>query len=154
MSSHENNEVLQLIDCLCVNATIRNTVLSRISSVSHMHMSHPPAYTFSIIVRVADDWCVLVCIYIFNEAGSIFRYAGKCYADITFVAWVELKTRKYQNISTQGIYLWYKAFDVWAVCQIRKIADAHALETFSPPPQVSDPDMHHRTCLMHAGIAN
>ena len=31
--------------------------------------------------------------------------------------------------------------------------------TFSPPPQVSDPDMHHGTCgharaLMHAGIAN
>ena len=33
-----------------------------------------------------------------------------------------------------------------ASCQIGKIACAHALGTFSPPPQVSDPDMHHGTC--------
>ena len=41
---------------------------------------------------------------------------------------------------------------VWASCQIRKIAGAHApgmLGTFSPSPQVSDPDMHHGTCVTH-----
>ena len=40
----------------------------------------------------------------------------------------------------------------WASCQIRKIASAHAPEmpeTFSPSPQVSDPDMHHGTCITH-----
>ena len=40
----------------------------------------------------------------------------------------------------------------WASCQIRKIADAHAPgmpETFSPRPPVSDPDMHHSTCVTH-----
>ena len=40
----------------------------------------------------------------------------------------------------------------WASCQIRKIAGAHAPGmpgTFSPPPQVSDPDMHHGTCVTH-----
>ena len=40
----------------------------------------------------------------------------------------------------------------WASCQIRKIAGAHAPgmpETFSPSPQVSDPDMHHGTCVTH-----
>ena len=40
----------------------------------------------------------------------------------------------------------------WASCQIRKIADAHAPGmpgTFSPSPQVSDPDMHHGTCVTH-----
>ena len=26
--------------------------------------------------------------------------------------------------------------------------------TFSSPAQVIDPDMHHGTCVMHAGIAN
>ena len=39
-----------------------------------------------------------------------------------------------------------------ASCQIRKIADAHAPgmpETFSPPPRVSDPDMHHGTSVTH-----
>ena len=40
----------------------------------------------------------------------------------------------------------------WASCQIRKIAGAHAPGmpgTFSPRPQVSDPDMHHGTCVTH-----
>ena len=40
----------------------------------------------------------------------------------------------------------------WASCQIRKSAGAHAPGmpgTFSPPPRVSDPDMHHGTCVTH-----
>ena len=40
----------------------------------------------------------------------------------------------------------------WASCQIRKIAGAHAPGmpgTFSPSPRVSDPDMHHGTCVTH-----
>ena len=40
----------------------------------------------------------------------------------------------------------------WASCQIRKIAGAHAPGmpgTFSPSPQVSDPGMHHGTCVTH-----
>ena len=47
-----------------------------------------------------------------------------------------------------GCLLWVK----WVSCQIRKIAGAHAPGmpgTFSPPPQVSDPDMHHGMCVMH-----
>ena len=42
--------------------------------------------------------------------------------------------------------------DAWASCQIRKIAGAHAPGmpgTFSLSPQVSDPDMHHGTCVTH-----
>ena len=44
------------------------------------------------------------------------------------------------------------AYVTWASCQIRKIASAHAPGmpgTFSPPPRVSDPDMHHGTCVTH-----
>ena len=44
-----------------------------------------------------------------------------------------------------------KAFP-WASFQIRKIAGAHAPGmpgTLSPSPQVSDPDMHHGTCITH-----
>ena len=40
----------------------------------------------------------------------------------------------------------------WASCQISKIAGAHAPGmpgTFPPPPQVSDSDMHHGTCVTH-----
>ena len=41
---------------------------------------------------------------------------------------------------------------IFASCQIRRIASAHAPGmpgTFSPSPQVSDPDMHHGTCVTH-----
>ena len=44
------------------------------------------------------------------------------------------------------------ASTLWASCQIRKIAGAHAPGmpgTFSPSSQVSDPDMHHGTCVTH-----
>ena len=46
----------------------------------------------------------------------------------------------------------HSAFLQWASYQIRKIAGAHAPGmpgTFSPSPQVSDPDMHHGTCVTH-----
>ena len=51
-------------------------------------------------------------------------------------------------------YAWtgYPSLPPWASCQIRKIAGAHAPGmpgTFSPSPQVSDPDMHHGTCVTH-----
>ena len=41
---------------------------------------------------------------------------------------------------------------LWASYQIHKIVGAHALGmpgTFSPSPQVSDPGMHHGTCVTH-----
>ena len=41
---------------------------------------------------------------------------------------------------------------LWASCQIRKMAGEPAPGmpgTFSPSPQVSDPDMHHGTCVTH-----
>ena len=44
---------------------------------------------------------------------------------------------------------------IYASWQIRKIAGAHASGmpgTFSPPPQVSDPDMHHGTCVLSSGF--
>ena len=46
----------------------------------------------------------------------------------------------------------HRHLDPWASCQIRKIAGAHAPGmpgTFSPSPRVSDPDMHHGTCVTH-----
>ena len=49
--------------------------------------------------------------------------------------------------------IWRRRFgSTWVSCQIRKIAGAHAPGmpgTFSPPPRVSDPDMHHGTCVTH-----
>ena len=40
----------------------------------------------------------------------------------------------------------------WASCQMRKTVDAHEPGmpgTFSPQARVSDPDMHHGTCVKH-----
>ena len=35
------------------------------------------------------------------------------------------------------------------VTRYAKVRDSHAPRTFSPPPRVSDPDMHHDTCVTH-----
>ena len=46
-------------------------------------------------------------------------------------------------------YQFNVSISIWASCQIQNIASAHAPGmpgNFSPPPQVSDPDMHHGTC--------
>ena len=61
----------------------------------------------------------------------------------------EMKRYKYFN---QTYVNYYGQIKQWASCQIRKIAGAHALGmpgTFSPSLQVSDPDMHHGTCVTH-----
>ena len=64
----------------------------------------------------------------------------------------------YSQINSNKMVFWYDDFSrtrnntQWASCQIRKIADAHAPGmpgTFSPRPPVSDPDMHHGTCVTH-----
>ena len=53
----------------------------------------------------------------------------------------------------QLLSIWlYLDLAQWASCQIRKIAGAHGPVmpgTFPPSSQVSDPDMHHGTCVTH-----
>ena len=59
---------------------------------------------------------------------------------------------KFHVGSVTHVSYWHIHEIPWASCQIRKIAGAHALGmpgTFSPSPQVSDPDMHHGTCVTH-----
>ena len=69
-----------------------------------------------------------------------------------FLRWISWTKRHHE--------VWVlEEYSQWASCQIRKIAGAHAPGmpgTFSPSPQVSDPDMHVRDAraVMHAGIAN
>ena len=54
-------------------------------------------------------------------------------------AWAQITTRRKVP----------KHLKPWASYQIRKIACAHAPGMLSQPPQVSDPDMHHGTCVTH-----
>ena len=61
------------------------------------------------------------------------------------------KIQMHSNINSVYLTTQYIAIQ-WASCQIRVIAGAHAPGmpgTFSPSPQVSDPDMHHGTCVTH-----
>ena len=73
-----------------------------------------------------------------------------------FSSWTDLWYGKtFAHINPNEINKWpfiYSNIATWASCQIRKIAGAHAPGmpgTFSPSPQVSDPDMHHGTCVTH-----
>ena len=53
---------------------------------------------------------------------------------------------------TWGFFLHTQVLSPCASCQIPKIAYCAWTGmpgTFSPPPWVSDPDMHHGTCVMH-----
>ena len=46
----------------------------------------------------------------------------------------------------------FDGLETWASCQILKIGVGHAPGmpgTFSPPSRISDPDMHHGTCVTH-----
>ena len=71
---------------------------------------------------------------------SIYLLAYPCYPFcMSGFLWI------YLSVCTQFHIPWYS----W---QIRKIAGAHApgmSGTFSQPPRVSDPDMHHGTCVTH-----
>ena len=71
---------------------------------------------------------------IFNSSATIF----------TLDIWRRMRTE-----ATEKEMLIVGRSAPWASYQIRKIAGAHAPGTFSPPPRVSDPDMHHGTCVMH-----
>ena len=60
-----------------------------------------------------------------------------------------------QGINSNGIRS--VQFILWAFRQIRKIAGAHAPGmpgTFSPPPRVRDPDMHHGSWCMPGSLTS
>ena len=93
------------------------------------------ASMFSLICAWINDWVNN------REAGYLGR--RRTHYDVTVM-------------STQHDGLAWNEHDedimTWASCQIRKIAGAHApgmSGTFSPSPQVCDPDMHHGTCVTH-----
>ena len=73
---------------------------------------------------------------------------GHC--SVNWVGWV----RKFGCIIQPDVVYIFKYLRevLWTSCQIREIAGAHAPGmpgTFSPSPQVSNPDMHHGTCVTH-----
>ena len=96
--------------------------------------------------------CKVGCI---SKLYCVFVYC------ITFVTWSLQCMNLPSALHTCSLFSYlvlgngsdkYGNWLVWASCQIRKIAGAHAPAmpgTFSPSPRVSDPDMHHDTCVTH-----
>ena len=65
-----------------------------------------------------------------------------------------IRSNVYLSLAVTPIYdVMYELTDPWASCQIRKwlrVAHAPGIPgTFFPPMRVSDPDMHHGTCVTH-----
>ena len=92
---------------------------------------------------------------IISPAIHIETYPGKW----TFVIFKKKRNRRKRNMlygspTTARCCVSFVSSNstLWASCQIRKLAGAHAPGmpgTFSPSPQASDPDMHHGTCVTH-----
>ena len=94
---------------------------------------------FNVLSHVIVTHLTIGCTFIpsLNELHWLDRMGADA-LDTNFVAMWLLSTRQQHP--------------VWASYQVRKIAVAHAPGmpgTFSPSLQVSDPDMHHGTCVTH-----
>ena len=105
-------------------------------------------------------WCASVNLILFvnNIYPYIYdcRWLGDMSRHITRSKIVIIKKKSKLCHDWDNYHMWLGVHQStrypWASCQIRKIAGAHALGmpgTFSPSPQVSDPDMHHGTCVTH-----
>ena len=112
----------------------------------------------SIFIVISEHWdgvdswnCAL------SKARTHFNCIFKYSTQWLLMSWLCKEPRHRQPLYLAN-YPWLFCFQhqkgqtTWASCQIRKIPGAHAPGmpgTFSPLPQVSDPDMHHGTCVTH-----
>ena len=98
------------------------------------------------IIKQARGWSIVVHMYANSIVGAPGGFQSPGLSNI-FVYLCEMKYFEFEFLS-----LCIAQRESRDSCQIRKIAGAHAPGmpgTFSPSPQVSDPDMHHGTCVTH-----
>ena len=111
--------------------------------VSLLQMRHSCIiFNFFSVLHIGNQ---RVNIGIFHNQSSIISKWSQSFGIKCCISFTKIKNR----IDPQYGALSYPA---WASCQIRKVAGAHAPGmpgTFSPSPQMSDPDMHHGTCVTH-----
>ena len=95
-------------------------------------------------------------VYIVTETDRAIRLLSTYYIKMIYVHHKQFYSHCYNSRVIVINQFWKWVIDLylclWASCQIRKIAGAHAPGmpgTFSPSPHVSDPDMHHGTCVTH-----
>ena len=83
-----------------------------------------------------------------HRTPTVSLHAQSCY-DVTASCWTRVGPNRYGNIRSHRKWRQARLAErqQWASCQIRKIPGAHA--PGMPGTQVSDPDMHHGTCVTH-----
>ena len=104
--------------------------------IRHALIKYPLVYRITGIYDTYDVRCS------YTWFGLSWKRICTCYFSLLLCTYKSLFIKK-------GIF---KNHSPWASYQIRKIANAHAPGmpgTFSPPPWVSDPDLHHGTCVAH-----
>ena len=104
----------------------------------------PPRWTRGL-QECSNSSCTLPLLWVSEEVRMIEIH--NLYLTSGFVFKISKKTT-----ADNGCFLINDVMWPWASYQIRKIAGAHAPAipgTFSPPPRVCDPDMHHGTCVTH-----
>ena len=95
-------------------------------------------------------WINISCGFIMNDCITTTKQSTTkpCAYFLGYTVFKKMRSRKYWKLEL-GVSV---GASQWASCQIRKIAGAHAPGmpgTFSLSPHVSDPDMHHGTCVTH-----
>ena len=118
-----------------------------IYSISHIIcLSVSQCLTYSIILNCTITWVVCPQQKVFC-IKQVLPMSGLSHC---YLMWLQLLMCTFQTPFRDWCLHDYPT--PWASCQIRKLRVAHAPRmpgTFSPPPRVSDPDMHHGTCVAH-----
>ena len=112
-------------------------------------------YKQHAIISIYIDGIAQDCGNLNVLATELAQFAAKPYLDLTsngIIPVLRYVIKVFIRLTCMRLVSRYNVMLSWASCQIRKIAGAHAPGipgTLSPSPQVSDPDMHHGTCVTH-----
>ena len=112
---------------LFINSTPLNMVIKYIKPTDFIYPH--------VVIMFRDTWIWNNITKLFSAMSYQNKLNGIPRPPYTYCTWVSFLTN-----------------NSWASCQIHKIGGAHAPGmpgTCSPSPQVSDPDMHHGTCVTH-----
>ena len=92
--------------------------------------------------------CVRVSLNKLSIEQPSYRWCGRHNAHVTSLQ-CSIQISSWRKKDVASGHFWYAP---WTSCQIRKVVGCACTGTagnVSPPPRVSDPDMHYGTCVTH-----
>ena len=95
----------------------------------------------SVANSYPSGWINATLIFVIRHSIASRLRTAPCYA-----------TKCHITTPTPGLHAYIETGEPWPLARYVKLQIAHAPRipgTFSPPPRVSDPDMHHGTCVTH-----